>query len=72
MKYLILIIPILTGCTKTYDCETTNNTSGSNPSTQVYYHEFEGTKDEMEQFEISGNLVIEFTNYTLITTTVCK
>ena len=74
MKTTILTLTVLSlmSCTKTYTCEIETITTGPNPSEFIHYYDFEGTKEEMEAFEASGNKVTTFSNNTITQTTECN
>ena len=73
MKYLPILL-IICSCTKTYECNI--NTVTSEPYQNELNHqiEFEGTKEEVKQFESDGTHVLDFyfpEPYTITQTTTC-
>jgi len=69
MKKILLVIGLITvlgSCSKKWSCEqivTTESVNG--PIVLTYTHEFKGTKQEMKEFEESGNM--EMTGTTSVT-----
>ena len=65
MKLLIISLITLSSCTKTWNCTITTT---SPYLSGVYYTEFEGTKEEAEEYEQLGTVDL----FDVTQTTECK
>jgi len=73
-RNLIILALFLGSCTKTYECHINTVTSEPYPNELNHYIEFEGTNEEVEQFESDGTHVLNFSSpepYTITQTTTC-